>query len=130
MSETSIQLEELLCDFCGQTDTCWVYPIDDFSQELDPAQPNSHELHMLGGWNACQPCYELIETEDREQLVDRSLSEFGLPETSKVYDAVRTRVQRVHDEFFFSRNGEAVRESEYEDEPGYEPGVIRIETSD
>lgn len=121
---------ELRCDFCGEQDPKWVYPVDDFTQELDPASPYKFEIEMLGSWSACQKCYELIEADNRESLLDHSLKAFGISKNSKVYDSVRSRVQRVHDEFFFCRLGEAIKEENYNNDDGYNPGVITIHTED
>jgi len=128
MPERILELKELLCDFCGQADTSWVYPADDFTQDRNPESETRHEIHMQGAWNACDTCYDLIENDARTELLETCLDSFGIPTDSRVYSTVRKRVQRLHDEFFYCRAGDAIPEDEYEDEEGYKPGVIKTET--
>lgn len=116
----------LVCDFCEQPHPEWAYPTDDFSQELGAASGRI-EYNSSGGWAACQECYELIEANERDELVRRSLRSMGVPLTDW---KLQKRVRALHDEFFLMRSGDPIPDEEYVDPPGKEAGVASFEMFD
>lgn len=127
MRETQIRYQELLCDFCGSSDPMFVYDADEFTQEVDPSDPKDHrEMRMEGAWNACNDCAELISADQRDDLLERSLQQYGVRKRSLVYKKIRARIMRLHDEFFFSMTGTVTNIEDYVDPEGHEPGVVTI----
>lgn len=122
--------KDISCDFCNTDHYEWVYPVDDFTQEMDPASNEEHEVHMLGSWLACGTCHEYIEENQQEQLTEHSLKTYNVPQDSKVYPAVKRRVEQLHTEFFFKRSGEATHNTENVQHDDYEPGIVLTEVSE
>lgn len=127
MLETQIRYRDLLCDFCGSSDPAFVFEAEDFNQQVKPLDEDDHrEIHFEGAWNACTDCKELIEEQKSEELLDRSLKQYSVPTTSKVYHKIRDRIQSLHDEFFFCMTGTVVDIGDYVDPEDVEPGVVTI----
>lgn len=129
MLETQIRYWDLLCDFCGSSDPTHVFEAEDFQQQVKPQDADDHrEIHFEGAWNACIECKELIEEQKSEELLERSLKEFNVPTTSKVYDKIKDRIQSLHDEFYFCMTGTVVDINDYVDPDDTEPGVVTIQS--
>lgn len=119
--------KDISCDFCNANHYEWVYPVDDFTQEMDPASNEEHDVHMLGSWLACNVCHEYIEAGEHKELVRHSLDSYNVPKKSKVYSAVKRRVEQLHDEFYFRRSGEATHQSEDVVHDEYVAGIVQTE---
>ena len=94
-----------ICDFCSSPTVTWRYPAVTFSVE---------GITSVSDWAACDSCHVLIETNDRDGLLDRSVNLFpGLnevPADDRGGAAVRLRgmIAPLHDGFRASRQGAAV----------------------
>ena len=64
------------CDFCGVVGASWSYQVD----QVERAVGHGHNLEVrsVGNWAACEQCHELIEGEDWNGLLSRSLEYLGL----------------------------------------------------
>ena len=61
-----------ICDFCSSPTVTWRSPAVTFSVE---------GITSVSDWAACDPCHALIEANDQDGLLDRSLKTFpGLNE--------------------------------------------------
>lgn len=106
------EYREPSCDFCNAEHYEWVFPVDDFTQEMLPeCVEKSFPVQMMGSWLACETCKKLIENNNREALVEHSLSSYNIKTESQVYPAVKRRVETLHEEFFFHLKGEAIQDS-------------------
>lgn len=83
-----------VCDFCGDQNPCWDY---------DCAQFDLEDFGSIGGWAACDGCSTLIEAEDYEGLLERSLDN-PLGRTDPEY--WRARIGPIHQGFWGNRIGE------------------------
>lgn len=61
------------CDFCAQAAPMWWYPAKDFDM---PALAGMQAVVSLKDWAACAQCYALIEANDYQALVDRTLTSY------------------------------------------------------
>ncbi|HJS83809.1 MAG TPA: hypothetical protein VJ742_13360 [Nitrososphaera sp.] len=129
MTTRRFMRKELICDFCNSPDIKYGYPVDDFEQTLE-VEGRKVDLGYLGGWAACQECYELIETDQREVLADRSVSELASDRSKQYQVEFRRRLRILHDEFFAMRSGPAVPEDQFIDVSSDMPGVLTIHDDD
>ncbi len=96
----------LKCDFCSAPGPAWAYRVRDFDAYLAfPADES------VGGWAACEECHGLIEAGDRDGLASRSLDELisQCPEAAIEALALKRELRELHDLFFASRLGTAIR---------------------
>lgn len=96
-----------MCDFCSGPDVRWSYPARDFI-DLGLASPNRLIVsESVGAWAACDECHRLIEADDREQLLRRSVERFvelyGL-----LLPGLDEGVRQIQSRFFEHRSGPAV----------------------
>ena len=62
----SMPVTSPICDFCGDGWPSWDYDCHDFVARLP-------DLASMGGWAACDACSELIEADDWDAVLERSL---------------------------------------------------------
>jgi hypothetical protein len=96
-----------ICDFCSLSEVAWAYPAVDFV--IPGAQWGSR-----GHWAACEACHDLIEANDREGLVMRSVDRFMeiYPEENVPRSFIEHGIRVLHDGFFAAKLAvEAQRES-------------------
>jgi hypothetical protein len=86
--------EDELCDFCSALKPPYkIYPCPDFPHPMSP-------LHWSrGDWNACVPCAELIDADDREGLAQRCM----LMHTMEYDEVSETMMRAFHNAFFANR---------------------------
>jgi len=78
--------------------------VDDFSQQV--GSKYEQEWNSIGGWAACQVCYELVEANKRNDLARRTLQAHpDVPKSGEVRKQAYRAVRRLHDEFFVMRSG-------------------------
>jgi hypothetical protein len=67
--------EKCICDFCNSTSPRWAYPASDFPIAItvpaDGGEP--HVAGSSGPWAACDTCAALIEENNYDALLVRSL---------------------------------------------------------
>lgn len=96
-----------VCDFCGETPIAWEYPT------------HSPTTHWHDPWMACQTCHTLIEGDDWERLLVRTLQHRQCrsnaytfdhdPDKRKPKTADPDVVWAIQDLFRQSRSGEAIK---------------------
>lgn len=85
-----------VCDFCGHISPRWDYDCETF---------NVGRHGSVDGWLACEECSRMIESDDREGLVDRSMLAFpDRPDT--VASRMRDGLRRMQEGFFNHRIGD------------------------
>ena len=94
-----------ICDFCSSPTITWRYPTVTFSVE---------DVTSVSDWAACATCHVLIETDDQDGLLDRSvntlpgLNEFPADDRGAAKAHLRAVIAPLHDGFRASRQGAAV----------------------
>lgn len=93
------------CDFCSRPGVAVSYDATDFDtghKERD----GSHHVSR-GGWAACQACSDMVEANDRDGLVNRSMEAYGelQSDAPKHHEVVEAALRKVHDDFFEHRVG-------------------------
>lgn len=125
----------MICDFCSGTPIEWSYPTQTFVN-AQPAAPSDMMLYYRaatvnniseGDWAACAPCHKIIEADDRDGLVARSVERQrgDLMRLKINVEQARVWIAGLHAEFWRHRNGPAVPISEYR--PPDNAGVTAIE---
>jgi hypothetical protein len=97
-----------VCDFCSDPNPTWDYPARTFETAPLPCGiPVS-----LGHWAACDVCHALIEQNDREGIIRRTVTSFyeKYPEFKELLDTPEFESQTalLHNQFFHYRSGPAV----------------------
>jgi hypothetical protein len=102
-----------VCDFCFGP-VMWRYPCESF---VGPTAENEKQLWIqesVGAWAACDICHQLIETDRRMELAERSYNSANAPEG---WDQIKRIIPKrelighfrvLHDQFFYWRRGEAI----------------------
>jgi len=88
------------CDFCSSTEIRWRYPTQSFSPGLG--------YESVGDFAACDACHDLIEKDDREGLLTRSVE--TMPILPLPREFAEFAVRTIHIGFFNYRTGPATRE--------------------
>jgi len=125
--------KELFCDFCGNPDPKWAYPVDDFSQNIHPdATGESADWNSIGGWSSCSNCKELIDANKRQELAWRCIHNADdVPNNNRIRAALHERILILHEEFFAMRAGDAMTEEDYSlAYPDEEPGTVVVRSTD
>jgi len=65
-----------LCDFCSQPEVHAVHTCQDFVHEKFKTEFGCLNSESIGSWAACRACDELIQAEQWERLLDRSVGRF------------------------------------------------------
>lgn len=99
--------DEPICDFCSSKEVTWSYNAEDFSV------PEA-EWGSRGGWAACDTCHDLIEADQREALLLRSVETFfirheDLPDNPENRQILRSNLEDLHGRFFTARIGNPER---------------------
>lgn len=81
----------MICDFCALIDPPWTYYCEPFTIVQAPAPPYQDD----GMWAVCDPCHELIQDDDWEGLLDRTVQHDQDPQI----DRLRTKFRILHNEF-------------------------------
>lgn len=102
--------ENLLCDFCSGTPVVAAFDvIRDVAIQV-PNIPASTD----DAWAACETCCALVEAEDRDALLERSIRTFfersGSPRVPQIERELRQYIRQLHAQFFLARRGPAVPE--------------------
>ncbi len=95
-------MRSLSCDFCSTQNPKYWYPATDFQAW----QVNGVTGSSRGEWAACEPCYALIEADDRKALAERSMKALVKDEP----DAEKwagPKIEDIHNKFFENRLGPA-----------------------
>jgi len=92
-----------VCDFCSARGPTWRYPVSSFvAYEVQGVVGES-----VGDWAACDACHALIEADQRDALVRRSLE--MMPHRGEVPpDVALAFIRKAHTGFFLNRRGPAV----------------------
>lgn len=94
-------MEILLCDFCSTPLPTWSYP----SPRFIICETDSQITVSEPGWCACDICHEMIEANQRDALVSRSLATLPFPADEQLFDWLKD----LHRKFFDHRCGPASR---------------------
>lgn len=93
-----------ICDFCSSPAVIWRYPAMDSNPAAALIIQNKDEKELVllnseGDWAACEECAVLIEAEDKEGLLERTLAHSpeleGIPK-----HVVRTLTRSIHNGFW------------------------------
>ena len=110
-------MNKLKCDFCTTGEVRYAYPCEDFV--VNVIGFSNTDLTVLAApmgfkqdWAACEICHALIEANDRERLMTRSLelfdAKYGLKD-----EIERAMIQRMIEltqtQFFLHRKGAPTR---------------------
>ena len=92
-----------LCDFCSAPDAGWRHPARSFTTFSGVVGES------VGDWAACQECHQLIVSDERARLTERSLLTFIAvhPELEAVKTELATEMGILHAQFFDNRTGPA-----------------------
>lgn len=99
-----------ICDFCSSPNVQWVYSARDASitGDIDLLEGERVTLSSEGDWAACEICSKLIEEEEREALLLRSIN--SAPNTPNLSTEIIKQVTRqIHSMFWLNRSGERVK---------------------
>jgi len=93
-----------VCDFCTCTPVIAAFPCGTVMIETPLGAHATNDP-----WGACEYCYALIEADDHQGLLERSLGsvivhEGEMPEGERVF--FRATIGALHEAFFSARNGE------------------------
>ncbi len=95
------------CDFCSVPEVCWSYPALDFVDQSVVTPTQIIISQSVGAWAACDECHRLIEADDREALLERSVGKF-VEFYGVLPPALAEDIRRLHDQFFAHRCGPVV----------------------
>lgn len=87
-----------VCDFCSQKPVVWSYHVFPIPVTLGPAATNDD-------WAACARCKELVDNDQRQSLLDRSISFVA---TGSGKSGLRQALGHVHGQFFDVKNGPGI----------------------
>ena len=101
MSDPNLQ-----CDFCSALGPTWRYPARNFVSYCVPNLAGE----SVGDWAACDQCHTLIESDNRRDLVQRSLDELIMkhPEARAAAAELYEDLAELHRKFFEHRTGAAL----------------------
>lgn len=88
------------CDFCTEPNASFVYPTNQsvaVVRKGDVGRP-------LGAWAACMECHQLIQQDDRVELVHRAAVRMAKKQGIAYQHALSTAVA-YHEQFFANRTG-------------------------
>lgn len=95
-----------VCDFCNSPHIKWEYP-------AISAQVHDYgniKTASIGGWAACEDCAELIESKDKEGLLNNTIASFmdysPFPLPSYAIDSLKRFMREVHGVFWLCKFGE------------------------
>ena len=96
------------CDFCDSNRRAtWRYRAHDiviFEEKGTRAKSESD-------WAACEDCHRLIESGDRNKLLDHAVRLIGRKWSVPITDpVVRRSIQKIHDKFFEARFRNSIAE--------------------
>ena len=99
-------MSHLICDFCSDSPVTWRYP----AQTFIAYETAGLVGQSVGDWAACNGCYELIQSGNREQLLERSLQNLiaNNPDLSPVQEEIRQQIAHFHRLFFTYQTGAPV----------------------
>ena len=108
--EVVVEPGKEICDFCSSRDIEWQYPADDGL--IEDTWPPNLIRESIGDWAACEVCSELIETNKRFALMERSVETnlascpgYGLA----VIDFIADEVSKVHKVFWEKKKGSRIK---------------------
>lgn len=92
----------LKCDFCSSPNIKWAYPCRDFTIPENLA--GSH-----GSFAACDECKALVESDNREALLNRSVNTIPFFKQGHIPTGLKRllkeEIRRIHNSFFANRLG-------------------------
>lgn len=92
-----------VCDFCAAPGPVWMYPSQNYTMKISP-----HEEYLDDGeWYACQSCYEDIEADRWQAVVQRCVDRIAPPSHQRK-EAV-DQIDGYLREFIRSRSGPPAR---------------------
>ena len=99
-----------ICDFCSSPDVEWRYPADDGL--IENTWPPNLIRKSIGDWAACEVCSELIESDLKYALMERSV-ETNLASCPgydlTVLDFIADEVCKVHKVFWEKKKGTRIK---------------------
>ncbi len=105
----------MTCDFCNGGDPGWFYPAESFKvSALLESEAGFRIEDLLGsdsGFMACEPCHALVEAEDRDGLINRSLDTNLLAHPEMIEDAPELRpvIAQMFEAFWNHRRGAGIQ---------------------
>lgn len=92
-----------LCDFCSAPDARWRHPARSFIGYVVPGLIGE----SVGDWAACHDCHQLIISNNRTGLTERSVTTFIAlhPELGGVRNELAAEMEKLHANFFENRTG-------------------------
>lgn len=100
-----MSLNQGLCDFCSAHEQYAAYPAENFETYTEASG-----MHLtnesVGAWTACRKCFEDIEAQNREGLVNRSLANLltAHPDMLSSLPELRKQLIAIHAGFFEHRS--------------------------
>ena len=85
------------CSFCGESPTVAWFEGPRFEISVDAAS----EVHADEAWTACAPCFDLVRTDDREELARRGTRRF---EDGAGPEQALAMARGLHDTFWTARS--------------------------
>ncbi len=95
-----------ICDFCSEPSVAWRYPAQSFVAYVVAGVFGE----SVGDWAACGICHGLIESGNRQGLLERSLQTLleKNPEMRAAEAELREHMARFHRMFFAHQTGAAL----------------------
>lgn len=98
----------IICDFCSSPDVVYRYPCYDDSIIIE-GNGVALGLGSIGDWASCEACSSLIDTDNREGLVNRSIVTYTDISDGRLtsYD-ITDMMQVIHAMFWRRRHGQKI----------------------
>lgn len=94
-----------VCDFCSARDELKRFPCRTFSVFIKLENGSEFENRFVGGWAACTICAPLVESQQKEALVQRAFATFHVrrPIPKEIRAALLQQVRQLHTECWKAR---------------------------
>jgi hypothetical protein len=105
-----------VCDFCIAPDPIWTYPAKSFHLDVaelqEPGATHTQSYGSVGDWGACQRCYEDIEADRWDDIMERNLQSDAIRQMEPIKTLLKAKLADMYKGFRLHRTGPAYREAD------------------
>lgn len=105
-----------VCDFCMAPDPIWTYPAKSFHTDIaeqhKPGEVYTSSYGSVGDWGACQQCYEDIEADNWDAMVERNLKLSPERMIEPIRTLLKLKIMDAWKGFRLNRTGPAYLEAD------------------